>query len=811
MSHSPAVNKLAPHIDDVPPKRSRDFADLTHAFFALVLGIGVILFSVYLHGTASGVESDVHSAGRVVSWLMDVPSALLQQLAIVCITVSVLIQLLTSKEWLQSVISVVSLIFGFFAVWGISALISNSGNTMLIIPLQSNSTSVGTGLLPDFYAAMASFLTVSGPRRIRSCTKWGWNVLYAVAVLMVVLSWNSLAGVIASYAIGRVIGMLIRFAIGTQNNGAWGSQIAQSLRSIGIDTSLLTRRVAPYVDSGVLKATLDDDLTENSRIYDVVDYDGKQYTVSVLDNQVHAAGYLNQVWQWLRLTGVSMRRDRSSVDAMHHHYAMILGLSNAGLETPRVYGVADYGESSILVFHRNRMPLECNQNTMSDHDMEAFMEYLTTAHHHGFTHRRITPETLSRMENGHPVIAGWHNGDYGSSAPNFALDKVQLLVLLATLNGNDRAIACARRTWGDEQLIDLAPFIQKAAIPASTRALPGWDKHVLTDLRTRISALAPQDVADSMEKVTLSRFSLRSFIAIALLVVAVYVVFTQIQPAEMIKAVRDANLAMALVCVALGFVAWLGSAITLGVFMDSDKCNTIGLYCSQMASGFTAVSMPAGVGPAFVNLQFLRKSGYRSTAATAVMSAVWAVQGGTTIVLLLTIGLFTGRNTLSGMIPTNTLIMVIAIVALVVSAAMAIPPVRHLVTEKYLPVVKAYARNLVNVLARPKELALGIAGALVLNLATGLGFWAALMAFGYHTNPAETTFIFLLANTLGSAVPTPGGLGAVEAVLSVAFTAVGIPSSIAVSATLVYRIAFYWLRIPVGALAMKWLDMHNLI
>lgn len=811
MSHSPAVNKPAPHIDDVPSKRSRDFADLTHAFFALVLGIGVILFSVYLHGTASGVESDVHSAGRVVSWLMDVPSALLQQLAIVCITVSVLIQLLTSKEWLQSVISVVSLIFGFFAVWGISALISNSGNTMLIIPLQSNSTSVGTGLLPDFYAAMASFLTVSGPRRIRSCTKWGWNVLYAVAVLMVVLSWNSLAGVIASYAIGRVIGMLIRFAIGTQNNGAWGSQIAQSLRSIGIDTSLLTRRVAPYVDSGVLKATLDDDLAENSRIYDVVDYDGKQYTVSVLDNQVHAAGYLNQVWQWLRLTGVSMRRDRSSVDAMHHHYAMILGLSNAGLETPRVYGVADYGESSILVFHRNRMPLECNQNTMSDHDMEAFMEYLSTAHHHGFTHRRITPETLSRMENGHPVIAGWHNGDYGSSAPNFALDKVQLLVLLATLNGNDRAIACARRTWGDEQLIDLAPFIQKAAIPASTRALPGWDKHVLTDLRTRISALAPQDVADSMEKVTLSRFSLRSFIAIALLVVAVYVVFTQIQPAEMIKAVRDANLAMALVCVALGFVAWLGSAITLGVFMDSDKRNTIGLYCSQMASGFTAVSMPAGVGPAFVNLQFLRKSGYRSTAATAVMSAVWAVQGGTTIVLLLTIGLFTGRNTLSGMIPTNTLIMVIAIVALVVSAAMAIPPVRHLVTEKYLPVVKAYARNLVNVLARPKELALGIAGALVLNLATGLGFWAALMAFGYHTNPAETTFIFLLANTLGSAVPTPGGLGAVEAVLSVAFTAVGIPSSIAVSATLVYRIAFYWLRIPVGALAMKWLDMHNLI
>ena len=121
---------------------------------------------------------------------------------------------------------------------------------------------------------------------------------------------------------------------------------------------------------------------------------------------------------------------------------------------------------------------------------------------------------------------------------------------------------------------------------------------------------------------------------------------------------------------------------------------------------------------------------------------------------------------------------------------------RHIVTEKYLPIVKSYARSLVNVLSHPKELAFGILGALVLNISTGLGFWIALMAFGCHTNPVETTFIFLLANTLGSAVPTPGGLGAVEAALSVAFTAVGIPSTIAVSATsIVYRIAFYWLRI----------------
>ena len=266
MSHDFPTSKHETRIEDVPPKRNRDFADLLHALFAVLVGAAVILFSIYLHGTTSGVESDVRfrgPRGSVGSWMCR--TSLLQQIAIVFITVSVLIQLLIAKEWLQSVVSAIALILGFAAIWGISALISGSGNDTLIMSMMSNGTSVGTGLLPDFYAAMASFLTVAGPRRTRSGTKWGWNILYTVAVLFVVLSWNSLSGVLVSFAAGRALGMLIRFMLGTQTNGAWGNQVAQALRSIGIDVASLSRRLATYTDSGMLKTTLDDDLTENSR------------------------------------------------------------------------------------------------------------------------------------------------------------------------------------------------------------------------------------------------------------------------------------------------------------------------------------------------------------------------------------------------------------------------------------------------------------------------------------------------------------------------------------------------------------------
>ena len=255
----------------------------------------------------------------------------------------------------------------------------------------------------------------------------------------------------------------------------------------------------------------------------------------------------------------------------------------------------------------------------------------------------------------------------------------------------------------------------------------------------------------------------------------------------------------------------MGGAITLGVLVDKKKRNIPGIFLSQVASSFTSVSMPAGVGPAFVNLQYLRKSGYGNTMATAIMSAVVAVQFATTFVLLIAIGLFTGRNTLSGMIPTNTLVIVIGVVAIVAALAMAIPYTRRLIMDKFMPIVTSYARHLFDILTQPRQLALAASGSVVQSAALGMSFWAALMAFGCRTNIFETTFVFLLANTLGSAVPTPGGLGAIEAVLFSAFRLAGVPSGVAISATLVFRVANYWLRIPLGALAMRWLGRHNLI
>ncbi|TPF94115.1 lysylphosphatidylglycerol synthase transmembrane domain-containing protein [Bifidobacterium sp. UTBIF-78] len=801
-----------PFIEDVAPRRTRDFADLMRVGLSLLMAAVVMVFAVYLGGMTRGVESDAHTAAKAINWLADFPSTVLTQLATIVIVVFVLGQLLFTRMWLEAAVSALAMFAGYGTVWGISTAISELGDHTLALALISAATSLGSTLLPDIYGGMAAFLTAAGPRRTRSSVKWSWNILYATAAVMVVLSWHSVTGMLVSLAAGRMVGMLIRFLVGTQNTGVWGTELVEALRGIGLEpTSLIRHQTAPLGGHGSLAATLEDDLAEGSRIYDLETANGRRFIVSVVDAQTHTAGYLKQLWDWVRFTSVSIRRDRSVREAVQHHFAMLLGLHNIKLPAPEPYGITDTDESAILVLDAHSVELAANLSTLTKADAVAYMRYLSVANRRGYTHRRITPDTLARLDDGTAVIAGWLNGDNASAQANAALDKVQLLALFAALIGVEPTIEAAREAWGDASLVTLVPFIQKMAVPSSTRALGTWDKQLLTQLRGGINALIDEETAEAAEPVTLARFSWRSMITMLLVIVAVVVVFTQLNPEEIIIALRNANPLMALVVLAFGVCGWIGSSISLGALMDRDRRNPLGVFMSQVAGGFATVSMPAGVGPSFVNLQFLRKSGYRNAPATAIMSAALVVYYAVYFAMLVLIGLFTGRNTFTGSIPTNTLVIVLGAVVVVVSIAMMIPPLRHWVTGRLMPLARNYVNKLLDVLSRPRELTISCLGALFQNVTTGLAFWAALQAFGYTTNPVEATFVFMLAYALGSAVPTPGGLGGVEAALTFAFVAIGVPQGVALSATLLHRVVFYWLRVPLGALAMRWLARRNLM
>ena len=78
---------------------------------------------------------------------------------------------------------------------------------------------------------------------------------------------------------------------------------------------------------------------------------------------------------------------------------------------------------------------------------------------------------------------------------------------------------------------------------------------------------------------------------------------------------------------------------------------------------------------------------------------------------------------------------------------------------------------------------------------------AALLAVGADVRPSLVLVAYVAAVALGLVPVTPGGLGFVETGLAGLLVVAGAPTNEALAGTLLYRLASYWLPIPVGALA----------
>ncbi len=79
--------------------------------------------------------------------------------------------------------------------------------------------------------------------------------------------------------------------------------------------------------------------------------------------------------------------------------------------------------------------------------------------------------------------------------------------------------------------------------------------------------------------------------------------------------------------------------------------------------------------------------------------------------------------------------------------------------------------------------------------------WVFLRAFGVSVRPDSLIVAFCIANVLAAIPITPGGLGVIEVTLTTMLTFFGVPSATNAIAVNSYRLAAYWLPIPLGAAA----------
>ncbi len=82
---------------------------------------------------------------------------------------------------------------------------------------------------------------------------------------------------------------------------------------------------------------------------------------------------------------------------------------------------------------------------------------------------------------------------------------------------------------------------------------------------------------------------------------------------------------------------------------------------------------------------------------------------------------------------------------------------------------------------------------------------ASLHAYGASASLGELLVINTIASLLGGLAPVPGGMGVIEAGLIAGFTALGIPNTIAVAATLTARLMTCYLPPIWGYPTLVWM------
>ena len=105
---------------------------------------------------------------------------------------------------------------------------------------------------------------------------------------------------------------------------------------------------------------------------------------------------------------------------------------------------------------------------------------------------------------------------------------------------------------------------------------------------------------------------------------------------------------------------------------------------------------------------------------------------------------------------------------------LAVPAGRKLLLSRLAPTLGQAIPRLLDIAQQPAKLAEGIGGALLVTAAYIGCLEVSVRAFGGSLPIVAVAVVYLTGSAIGSAVPTPGGIGAVEAALSAGLTAAGL-------------------------------------
>ena len=832
-------------------------------FLLGALGIAMVLGIAYFaHATTAGLEEDIDKGAGQAPPLVISFTAVISSVAVLLVPVAFAIERLIKRDGLRIADGVLAAVLAHGVSLAVALWVANVAPVPIQDALTKNAPSGGlTDPVHNYLGPVIAYMTAVGMARRPRWRVLLWVVLLTDALSILASGYMTTLAILLTLLIGWTVAYGTLYTVGSPNVRPTGRGLLAGLRRVGFApvSALHTEEPGLGTDKGE---------NERGRRYLVTLEDGAPLDVTIVDREQQAHGFFYRAWRRLALRGITQRSSTQSLrQALEQEALLAYAAIAAGANAPKLIATSELGPDAVMLVyeHTGGRPLEAlPDDEITDELMRAAWQQVRALQSRRIAHRRLTGEALLVDRSGTVYLTDLRVGEIAAGDLVLLMDVAQLLTTFGLRVGATRAVAAAVETLGPDAVADSLPLLQPIALNRRTRttlrrlakeradrereavlaasrarkearahrpesgteesrksakaernlqkrlleeALEGArEEDLLTQIREEVLRIRPEA---TIVPARLERIKPRTLVSSIAAAFAAYFLFSSFAHVDLPGLMSDAHWGWVVAAVVFSASSYLAAALSLLGFVP-EKVPFWRTVTAQVAGSFVKLVAPAAIGGVALNTRFLQRAGLRPGHAVASVGVSQIFVLGCHITLLLCFGYLTGKEQAASIPPSRTVIAGLLTVAVLVLIVTAVPALRKFVTTRVRSLFAGVVPRMLDVVQRPKKLASGIGGMLLLTVVFVACLYSSIQAFGGSVSFVVVATVFLAGNALGSAAPTPGGLGAVEGALIAGLTTIGkLDAATALSAVLLYRALTFWLPVLPGWIAFTRLTQRK--